>query len=401
MEKSYWEFSSPHFCYGKGALEFLEDLVFEKCFIVTDEGIIKAGLLDLLTRRLKKIKKPYEVFSEVQPDPQEKTILRGAQVCQTFAPDLIIALGGGSAMDAAKAIWGLYERPDLSVDELNPFVRLNLGEKAEFLAIPTTSGTGSEATWAIIVTRELEPGKFQKLELATREVVPTYAILDPQFTLGLPPRLTAISGLDALVHLLEGLLSRFANDFSEGIGITALRNLFDYLPIAYTNGEDLTARSKMQIAAAMAGLSFGNSQVSIGHTFAHALGAEFHLPHGLLVGVLLPYILEYMIRNPESEWAKKELAKIARMSGIAEWGDSNDACCEKVLGKIHDLMKSLDVSPKLADHGISKDQLLAAMDDLLALIHDSISLVMSSRLPTDEEVKDLLLYAIEGKSVDF
>lgn len=255
-----WFFQSPIICFGEGALDHLESIPGEKCFIVTDSPLVELGMLKIVTDKLDKYGKQYEVFAEVEPDPSEETILRAAAQCQAYEPNLIIGLGGGSSIDTAKGVWILYERPELAIDDMHPFIKLNLGKKAKLVAIPTTSGTGAETTWAIIITRHKPGGLTQKLEQVNKEAIPTYAIVDPIFPKEMPPKLTSATGFDALGHAIEGVLATWQNDFSDGLALKALQMIFSYLPRVIADGGDMEAREKMHNAATMAGLAFGNSQ---------------------------------------------------------------------------------------------------------------------------------------------
>jgi Alcohol dehydrogenase, class IV len=244
----------------------------------------------------------------VEPDPSVATVLRGAEVARAFEPDWIIGLGGGSPMDAAKAIWILYERPDLHPAEINPFVRLGLRQKARLITIPTTSGTGAEITWAIVLTDTEEQ---RKMGLGNRENVADMAIVDPALTVGMPPRLTADTGMDALTHAVEGYTCTWHNDISDGLCIQAARLVFQYLPRAVADGSDMEARERMHNAAAIAGLGFGNAMASMAHAMGHTLGATFHIPHGRAVGIYLPYTIEFCARE-----APERFARTGRADGL-------------------------------------------------------------------------------------
>ena len=235
-----------------------------------------------------------KIYSRVEPDPSLQTARTGASVMVETRPDWIIAVGGGSVMDAAKAMWILYEHPELEPEAINPIETLHLRQKARFVAFPTTSGTGSEATWAVVLT-DLE--EKRKLGLGNREAMPDLAILDPELVLKLPPRITADTGLDALTHAVEGFTSTWHNDFSDGLCLMALDLIFKNLPAAYHFGDNVEARLHMQNAAAIAGLGFGNSMAALAHGLGHALGGVFHVPHGRAVALFLPYAIEYSVNG--------------------------------------------------------------------------------------------------------
>ncbi|MHC1591099.1 MAG: iron-containing alcohol dehydrogenase [Candidatus Helarchaeales archaeon] len=400
MEKNYWFFGSPLVCFGQGALEFLQDIPGKKVFIVTDPGIVKLKILDILTDKLKKYKKKFKVFDQVEPDPREETVLKGVEACNEFKPDLIIALGGGSSIDTAKAILFLYEKPDLSLDEVHPFNKYEFS-KAKLLAIPTTSGTGAETTWAVVITRRLDDGTDFKLELANRALVPSYAIIDPIFTKTLPPTITASTAFDALAHAWEGSISIFKNDFSDGLAIKAIDLIRKYLPRAVKDGSDMEAREKLHNAATIAGLSFGNSNIMMGHSLGHAIGAVFHKPHGLAVGVILPYILQFTMNDPENDEPAKTLAEMAKMLGIAEWSDDDMTAASKVISDIHELMKKVNFPTNLDDMGISAGDLEKNMEQVISKTLDSISVSQSPRAANVEQYRKILMNAQQGKNIDF
>ena len=399
-KKNYWFFGAPFTCFGQGALEFLQDIPGSKVFIITDPGIVKLKILDILTDKLKKFKKKFKVFDQVEPDPREETVKVGAEACIEFGPDLVIGLGGGSSIDAAKAIMFLYEKPELNLDELHPFNKFEF-TKSKLVAIPTTSGTGAETTWAIVITRKMEDGSDFKLELANRKLVPSYAIIDPIFTKTMPASITASTGFDALAHVWEGLISLFKNDFSDGLAIKSIDLVRRYLPKAVKDGSDMEAREKMHNAATIAGLSFGNSNIMMGHSIGHALGAVFHKPHGLCVGVVLPYILQFAINNPEHKDTVKELGEVAKMTGIASWSDDNETASNKVIVDIKNLMKDTKFPMTLEEMGISAEDLKINMDSVVSKITDSISVSQSPRIASVEEYKKILNYAHQGKDIDF
>ncbi len=397
---NYWFFGTPMIAFGNKSLNYLKDIKGNRCFIVTDDFIAE-NLLHNVTDKLDEYGKEYKVFSDVQPDPKEKMVLKGLKECKAYQPDLVIAVGGGSSIDAGKAIWVLYERPDLDIDDMHPFMELGLGTKSQMVAIPTTSGTGAETTWAIVITRVREDGSEIKLELANREAVPNYAILDPVFTLGLPPKITASTAMDAMAHTFEGMIAKFRNDFSDGMAIKAIDLLREYAPIAYEDGKNLRAREAVHNAACMAGLSFGNSQVILGHSIGHALGSVFHKPHGLCVGSILVTILQFFANNPESNVAKEILAKAAKMLGIASWEDDDESCVNKLYEDLRNLMDSVDFPKSIKAMGIEKDEFEKRFDDVVDLVMESTSYTFGTREINKELIEKVLTYAYEGKDVDF
>jgi alcohol dehydrogenase class IV len=397
-KKNLWFFGSPFVCFGQGALEFLQDIPGKKAFIITDPGIVKFKIIDILTEKLKKYGKSFKVFDQVEPDPREETVIKGAEICKEFKPDLIIGLGGGSSIDTAKAILFLYEKPNQNLDDVNPFNKFGF-TKAKLLAIPTTSGTGAETTWALIITRKMEDGSDFKLELANRELVPSYAIVDPIFTKTMPPNITASTGFDALAHVWEGIISLFKNDFSDALAIKAISLIREYLPRAVKDGNDMEAREKMHNAACMAGLSFGNSNIMMGHSIGHSLGAVFHKPHGHTVGTILPYVLQFSMNNPDNPETTTILANFAKMTGIAEWADDEKVASGKVVDDIKKLMKETSFPTTLKEMGI--EELDSKMELVISKITESISVSQSPRAATLEQYKKILQYAYQGKDIDF
>ncbi|MBU7012609.1 MAG: iron-containing alcohol dehydrogenase [Theionarchaea archaeon] len=396
-----WYFYSPILVFGEEALDYLENIEGEKCFIVTDPGIKELGFLDILTEKLENAGKEWHVFTEVEPDPTEETIYKAAELCKAFGPDLIIGIGGGSSMDAAKGVWVLYEHPDFeTVDEIHPFQKLNTGTKASLVAIPTTSGTGAETTWAVIVTREQE-GKHMKLELGNKAAIPTYAVVDPVFTRKMPPSLTAATGFDALAHSLEGLVSTWENPFSDAFAIYATRLIFEYLPQAVKNGEDMKAREQMHNAATMAGLAFGNSQVIMGHALAHSIGAVLKIPHGNAVGLCLPYTMEYCINDPDTDIAQKKFAFTAKSVGVAGWKDTEMAAAEALINKVTWLQKETGLPCSLEALGVSRKDLDSKMDAIVNLCMESASTVMTPRSIGVEAFRKVLDCMYSGRSIDF
>ncbi len=396
-----WFWYSPILVFGEGALDHLENVAGEKCFIVCDPDIIKLGMMKILTDKLDQYGKKYEIFSEVEPDPHEETCLRAAKQCQAYAPELIIALGGGSSIDTAKAVWVMYERPDLAIDDMHPFQKMGLGKKAKLIAIPTTSGTGAEVTWAIVITRKGADGITKKLEQANKEVIPTIAIMDPIFPTGMPPKLTAATGFDALGHSVEGLLATWHNDYSDAMGIHAMDIIFKYLPRAVKDGKDKEAREKMHNAATMAGLDFGNSQAILGHSMAHVLGAFFHVTHGIGVGLFLPYITQYCINDSNSKFAIETLGGAAKRLGLVGWKEDSKVAATALVKKIKELQRATNSPMKVADLKINKAEFDKNLGSMADQCMESSVAVMSPRSASSEDFKKLFQYAWEGKDVEF
>ena len=305
-----WYFCSPEIAFGEGSLEALAELSGKRALVVTDKTLVALGLVDRVTTYLTKAGIEAHVFDAVEPDPSIQTVLQGAEMAQETRPDWIAGVGGGSPMDAAKAIWVLYERPDLAPADINPFITLGLRQKARLVTVPTTSGTGAEVTWAIVLTDAQEQ---RKMGLGNRENAADLAVVDPEMAAGMPPSLTADTGLDALTHAVEGYTCTWHTDLSDGLCVKAARLIFEHLPRAVADGSDMEARERMHNAATCAGLGFGNAMASMAHSMGHVLGATFHIPHGRAVALCLPYTLEYAARQ-----APERLSDLAVLVGCAD-----------------------------------------------------------------------------------
>lgn len=388
-----WFFTSPRtIVFGESALEYLKELEGEKVFIVTDKNLRKLGIVDKVVEQLKEIGMEIRIFDEVEPEPSKQTVEKGAKILSEFEADWIIGLGGGSCMDAAKAMWILYERPDLTIEDITPFEKLNLRKKTRLINIPTTSGTGADVTWAIVIT---DTERKVKLELASREVVADISILDPVLVLDLPPRLTADTGMDALVQAIEAYTVQWKNDFSDALALRAIQLIFKYLPRAFKNGKnDPEAREKMHNAATMSGLAFSNAQIGIVHAMGHSLGAVFKIPHGRSVAVFLPYVMEYNLPEVASLYAE-----IAEAIGISDGSDEGKA--RKLIEAIRNLMKEIEEPLSIREMNISREEFEAKLDELIGKANESTGTIVNPRVPSEEDYRKLFLYAYEGKNVDF
>jgi alcohol dehydrogenase class IV len=295
-------------------------------------------------------------------------------------------------MDAAKAAWFLYERPDMDLKDLSPFEPLGLRAKARLITIPTTSGTGAEVTMASVRTDTEEK---RKVALGSGVLVPDLAIVDPVFTMNLPPQITADTGMDVLTHAIEGYSCNWANDFTDGLCLKSIQLVFDYLPRAYESGaDDLVAREKMHNAAAIAGLGFGNSFAALAHALGHALGAAFHTPHGRSVGLFLPYTIEFAAQAGEGRYAD-----IARFLGLPVADDAMGA--SSLVAAILNLAQSIGMPTSIRALGISQKDFEQAMPALVDNTETDTQMVSSCRVPDTHEVEALFRYAYEGKSIDF
>jgi alcohol dehydrogenase class IV len=387
-----WEFTSPRtIVFGEEALEYLKEIEGERAFIVSGKFVGRMGIADKVADYLKEAGMEVSIFKEVEPEPSVGTIVKGAKAMTEFRPDWIIGLGGGSSMDAAKAMWILYERPDMEVAMINPLEKLGLRKKSKLLCIPTTSGSGSEATWATIIT---DSDGAVKMELPSKEAVPDVVILDPELPSLMPPALTAQTGLDVLAHAVEAYVSQWRNDFSDALAIKAIQIVFVHLPEAYENGTSLEARERMHNASTMAGWAFSNSQVGVAHCMGHALGALFKVPHGRCVGIFLPYSIEYSA--PE---IKERYAQIANAIGVEHTTD--DEALDGLLEAIRALRERLGEPGSIGDAGISESEFSANLDGLVDRAMSSASTSMCPRIPSADDYRKLFICAFSGENVSF
>ena len=386
-----WTFVSPRIVFGEDALTELSAIPIRRALIITDRTICQLGLVDRVTEQLDRFGTEWQVFDAVQPDPDVPTVLAGADVARSFEPDWFIAVGGGSPIDAAKAIWVLYERPDLQPAEINPFIDLGLRKRARLITIPTTSGTGADVTWAIVLT---DPGEKRKMGLGNRENVADVALVDPAMAVGMPPRLTADTGLDALTHAIEGFTCTWRTDLTDGLCANAAAEVLECLPRAVGDGTDIEARTRMHHAATSAGLGFGNAMASIAHAMGHALGAAFALPHGRAVGLCLPYTLEFIGRETPGR-----AALLASRLGISS--SPGEPGARALAAAVRNLAEAVGNPTSLADAGIAKDVFEDALDKLTDDAENDTQMITAARSPSTDELRALFATAYEGNAVSF
>ncbi len=388
-----WFFRSPEIAFGRDALDYLEEVQGCKAFIVTDENILALGFVRKVQAKLGRAGIGAAIFAEVEPNPSMQTIRRGAEAARAYEPDWIVGLGGGSCMDAAKSIWILYERPDLAPDEVAPIGTLGLRRKARLIAIPTTSGTGAETTWPIVLA---DTAKRRKISVGHPENIPDIAIVDPAFVDELPPQLTADTGMDVLTHAVEGYVSQWCNDFSDGLCLKAIELVLEYLPRAYERGgSDPQAREKMHSAATIAGLGFSNSGVAMAHGLGHALGARFPVPHGRAVGLFLPYTVEFTLRGS----LPTRYAEIARFLGLPS-ADETEAV-DHLARAIRALAHRVGQPTSLQEAGIRREDFEGQLSGLIDNALKDSAMVLGLRFPDEEEAERVFRCAFEGQSVDF
>ncbi len=408
-----WFKVPPKIFFEWDSIQYLSSMPnISRAFIVTDEAMVKLGYVDKVLYYLRK-REVYchsEIFSDVEPDPSIETIRRGVAAMKSFNPDVVIALGGGSAMDAAKAMWLFYEHPDTDFESLRlrfldirkrtfPFPRL--GSKAQLVAIPTTSGTGSEVTGFAVIT-DKQNGNT-KYPLADYELTPDVAIIDPQFVTTLPKNITADTGLDVLTHAIEAYVSVLASDYTDALAIKAIELVFEYLPRAFENGDDLVAREKMHNASCMAGMAFTNAFLGINHSMAHKLGGEFHISHGRANAILLPYIIEFNSQQPtkfvtfpkyEKFIADQKYAQIAQHLNLP--AEDTKQGVQSLIDKVHELMKKLGMPSAIKECGISEEEFLAKLPALAEKAFEDQCTTANPRYPLVKEIADLYEKAYYG-----
>lgn len=402
-EKIYFE---------KNSIQYLQDMPdISRAVIVTDLAMVKLGYVDKVLRNLRS-RSQYvhcKVFSDVEPDPSVTTVRKGTELMVDFRPDVIIALGGGSAMDAAKAMWLFYEYPNEEFQNLyQKFLDIRkrvykfpkLGRLAKFVAIPTTSGTGSEVTpFAVITDRE----KNMKYPIADYELTPDVAILDPQFVMTVPKVITADTGMDVLTHAMEAYVSVMANDFTDGLALKAIQLIFEYLPRAYKDGGDEVARQKVHNASCIAGMAFANAFLGINHSLAHKLGAEFHIAHGRSNAILMPHVIRFNATVPnkfasfpryEKFIAHERYAEIARLLGLP--AKTTEEGVESLIQAVITLGKSLDIPMSIEANGVTKEAFEKEVDRLAVLAFEDQCTTANPKMPLVTELAEIYRNAFKG-----
>ncbi|MDE6182243.1 MAG: bifunctional acetaldehyde-CoA/alcohol dehydrogenase [Eubacteriales bacterium] len=416
-ENMLW-FRTPQKVYFKKgclpvALDELKSVMGKKrAFIVTDSFLFKSGATKKVTERLDAMGITHTTFFEVEPDPTLACAKAGAETMRAFEPDCILAIGGGSAMDAAKIMWVMYEHPE--VDFLNMAMRFmdirkriyqfpKMGEKAYFIAIPTSSGTGSEVTPFAVITDEETGSKYP---LADYELLPNMAIIDADLMMSQPKGLTAASGIDALTHSLEAYASTLATDYTDGLALKSLKNIFGFLPRAYEQGEtDVEARVKMADASTLAGMAFANAFLGICHSMAHKLGAYHHLPHGVANALLITEIMRFNASEAPTKmgtFAQYEYPKmLERYAEVADFlgikGNNNKEKLENLIKAIEELKTKVGIKKSIAEYGISEKDFLASLDEMVEEAFDDQCTGANPRYPLMKEMKEMYLKVYYGK----
>ncbi|MBR2636655.1 MAG: bifunctional acetaldehyde-CoA/alcohol dehydrogenase [Oscillospiraceae bacterium] len=383
----------------------------KKAFIVTDTFLYQNGYTKPITDKLDEMGITHTTFFDVQPDPTLKNAQDGARQMAAFQPDTIIALGGGSAMDAAKIMWVLYEHPDADfMDMAMRFIDIRkrvytfpkMGEKAYFIAIPTSAGTGSEVTPFAVITDENTGVKYP---LADYELLPNMAIIDTDFHMSAPKGLTAASGIDAVTHAVEAYAAMLATDYTDGLALQALKNIFKYLPRAYENGQtDVEAREKMANAATMAGMAFANAFLGVCHSMAHKLGAFHHLPHGVANALMIEEVLRFNAAEAPAKMGTfsqydhpHTLARYAEIADYLGLGGKNDEeKLENLINAINELKAKVGIQKTIRDYGVDEKDFLDRLDDMVEQAFDDQCTGANPRYPLMSEIKQMYLNAYYG-----
>ena len=398
------------------ALEELKNVMNKKrVFIVTDSFLYKNGYTKVITDKLNEMGIEHATFFDVQPDPTLASAKEGAKILTDFNPDCIIAVGGGSAMDAAKIMWVLYEHPEVEfLDMAMRFMDIRkrvytfpkMGEKAYFIAVPTSAGTGSEVTPFAVITDETTGIKYP---LADYELLPKMAIVDANMMMDAPKGLTSASGIDAVTHCLEAYASMMATPYTDALAKEALGKIFKYLPRAYENGaNDPEAREEMANAATMAGMAFANAFLGVCHSMAHKLGAFHHIAHGIANALLIDEVLRYNSQEapvkmgtfPQYGYPNtlRRYAEIAESVGIT--GNSDEEKLENLIKKIDELKETIGIKPTIRDYGVDEKDFLATLDEMTEDAFDDQCTGTNPRYPLMSEIKDMYLQAYYGHKVE-
>ncbi len=383
----------------------------KRCFIVTDSFLYKNGYTKAIEDKLDQMGIVHTCFSDVEPDPSLASAKAGAAAMRAFEPDCIIALGGGSAMDAGKVMWVLYENPDADFDDMamdfmdirkRIYTFPKMGKKAYFVAIPTSSGTGSEVTPFAIIT-DKETGI--KWPLADYELMPNMAIVDTDNMMSAPKGLTCASGIDVMTHAIEAYVSVMASDYTDSLALKAIKLVFDYLPRAYRDGNDVEARDHMANASCMAGMAFANAFLGVNHSLAHKLGAFHHIPHGIANALVLTDVMRYnsvevptkMGTFPQYQYPHTlaRYAEIGRFVGLT--GKNDQEVFEKLLEKLEELKKIIEIKPTIKDYGVDEKYFLDTLDEMTEQAFNDQCTGANPRYPLMAELKEIYLKAYYGK----
>ncbi|MEG6614980.1 bifunctional acetaldehyde-CoA/alcohol dehydrogenase [Peptococcaceae bacterium 1198_IL3148] len=404
-EKMQWFKIPERIYFMPGSVQYLTKMPdIERALIVTDRMMTKLGYVDKVAYHLKKRQNQVaiEVFDQIEPDPPLEMVVKGVEVMRNFKPDTVIALGGGSAIDAAKGMWLFYEHPEMEFE----FLRLKfldirkrtykypkLGRKVKLVAIPTTSGTGSEVTAFTVIS---DQGKQIKYPLADYELTPDVAIVDPDFVMSVPPNVTADTGMDVLTHAIEAYVATMASDYTDGLAMKAIELVFRYLPVVYRNGDDAKARMHMHNASTIAGMAFTNAFLGINHSLAHKLGGQFHISHGRANAIMLPHVIAYnaslpskFVSFPNYEYyvAHMKYQEIAKHLGLP--ASTPEEGVASLINAIENLMQQLEMPRTIAECGVEPNEFNAVVDELAERAFEDQCTTSNPRMPLITELAQL------------
>ena len=405
-QKIYFKYGSLGVALGE-----LGDMKKKRAFIVSDKVLYSLGFVDKVTSILDEIKVDFKIFFDVEPDPTLSTARKGADEMKQFKPDTIIALGGGSSMDAAKIMWVLYEHPEVKFEDLAmrfmdirkrvyPFPKLR--EKANFIAIPTSAGTGSEVTPFAVITDENTGIKYP---LADYELTPDMAIIDAALMMNMPRSLTSASGIDALTHAIEAYVSVLASEYTNGLALESIRLIFKYLPLSYNDGpNNIKAREKMAHAATMAGMAFANAFLGVCHSMAHKLGSLHHIPHGIANGLLINEVIRFnasdnprkqtafpQYKYPNAKWKYGVIADYLRLGG-----STDDEKVELLINAIDELKRMVNMPKTISEAGVSKESFYGTLEEMAESAFDDQCTGANPRYPLISEIKQMYINVFES-----
>ncbi|MGL4950124.1 MAG: iron-containing alcohol dehydrogenase, partial [Anaeroplasmataceae bacterium] len=392
--------------FEENSIEYLSQMKdINKVFIVTDRQMVDLGFVHKITEQLRLNSRQitFHLFTDVESDPSIQTIKKGVELMQSFKPDTIIALGGGSPMDAAKGMWLFYENPEVDFKDLKQkfidirkraFKYPELGKQAKLVCIPTTSGTGSEVTPFTVITDQSDNSKYP---LADYSLTPTIAIIDPQFTYSLPAKIVADTGMDVLTHAVEAYVSILANDYTDALCIKAIDMVFKYLKRSYTDKNDLEAKEKMHNASCLAGMAFANAFLGVNHAIAHNIGALYHVPHGRANSILLPHVIRYNAIKPSkiSTWPKynffkadEKYADLARLIGLEF--KTNLEGANKFADAVSELAISIGLSKSFKEEKIDEADYNSNIEKIAYLAYEDQCSPANPKVPMVEDIKEIL-----------
>ena len=406
-----WFKLPPKVYFEKNSITYLQQIKAERVMLVCDPGMVQFGYADLVRKQLEKNSHDprVEVFSDVEPNPSTNTVYKGLEMFNSFQPDVVIALGGGSAMDAAKGMWMFFEHPDTSffgakqkfLDIRKRAYKIEYAEKATFICIPTTSGTGSEVTPFAVIT---DSDDHTKYPLADYALTPDVAIIDPQLVMSVPASVTADTGMDVLTHAIESYVSVMASDYTRGLSLQAIKIVFEYLEKSVKTG-DAESREKMHNASTMAGMAFANAFLGICHSIAHKVGGAWNIPHGRTNAILLPHIIRYNAKDPQKHAmfpkydffrADEDYADIARFLGLK--GDTTAELVEALATAVYNLGTATGIEMNWQAQGLTKKQMDAEIDHLAEKAYEDQCTTANPKEPLISELKGIIEIAYDYKA---